>query len=124
MSIIIGFQILIALPFVLSDTSAIDYINRAKFLGGGRDTPEQSVYNFMASNRLLTIFWHFVDAECYENQHCLYFWLRHLAIFGNIYHFFIRKGCLKQCVVNLLGTFGQKSIGMCADKESEAAQNN
>ena len=59
-SIIVVFQIIIALPFVLTDTSVHDYMVRTKFTGAGRVTPSPDYWNFVASQYDHSIFWTFI----------------------------------------------------------------
>lgn len=106
-SLIIGFQIVISLPFVLTDTTVKDYIERSKFTGGGRDVPGEWHYRFMAASHGSTIFWGFIPESCYQDWPCLALKLRVGLLALNVYYFFIRRWCFPQCFSNLLNTFGK-----------------
>ena len=58
-TIIVSFQALIALPFVLGETSVKDYLDKSKLSGAGRNgfanAPE--IYDYLAAGHELTIFW-------------------------------------------------------------------
>ena len=99
--LIVSFQIVISLPFTLTDTNYKDYLVRTKFTGAGRVTPSEPFWDFVASRYDHSIFWTFIPQECYESWPCLPQKLR-IAMFGlNIYHFFFRKWCLPRCLGNL-----------------------
>ena len=98
MAIIVGFQILVSLPFVLTDTPVKEYIERSKFTGGGRDVPGEWHYRFMAASHTSTIFWGFIKHECYQDWPCLALKLRLGLVILNIYHFFLRKNCFFVCI--------------------------
>jgi hypothetical protein len=55
----------------------------------------------MAAAKVNSVFWTFISDECYEAWGCLALKLRIGMISLNVYHFFIRKWCWKQCVLNL-----------------------
>ena len=105
--IIIGFQVLVAAPFVIfGDTSASEYLARARFAGGGRNGIGQAsaLYDNVGAHHSLSIFWTFLDEETYYSK----WWndgLKASILMLNIYHFFIRKWCLPRCLTNLMNTF-------------------
>lgn len=49
----------------------------------------------MAAHRDLSIFWTFIDFDCYFHYECLALYLRIAMLSLNVYHFFIRKMCFK-----------------------------
>lgn len=109
----------ISLPFVLTGTKVKDYVIQTKFTGAGRVTPSEPFWNFVASYYHHSIFWTFVPQECYESWPCLALKLR-IAMLGlNIYHFFIRKWCWRQCFENLF-----KSSRKEEKENEERSENN
>ena len=103
--IIFTFQVVIALPFLLGDSTISDYIRRSKLTGQGRNGiafagPE---WDYLASMKDLSILWKFISNECYYDRDCL---ARNctVAMLGlNVYHFFIRKWAFKKCWNNFIG---------------------
>jgi len=116
-SLIVGFQIIISLPFVLTSTSVKEYVERSKFTGGGRDVPGEWHYRFMAASHGSTIFWGFIPEVCYQDWPCLALKLRVGLLALNVYYFFIRRWCFPQCFSNLLNTFGKKPEGVVSQKQ-------
>lgn len=104
----IGFQVLVALPFICKKTTVYDYVTRAKFTGKGRVTPGEPFWDYVAAIYGHTIFWNWVSKECYEEYECLAVKLRISMLSLNVYHFFIRKWCWKQCLINLRDWFDPK----------------
>lgn len=88
------------MPFITKKSTVNDYLTRAKFTAKGRVTPGAHFWDFMASLYEHTIVWSWVSKDCYETYYCLAMYLQ-MSIFAvNIYHFFIRKWCWKQCILN------------------------
>lgn len=100
----IAFQIVIALPFITTDTPLMVYLSRAKFTGAGRDgmAGAAKIYDFVTSAYYLTIFWSWVPKEFYYDQYCLPLILRIAIPLSNVYYFFIKKNCFYQCWDNLI----------------------
>ena len=59
--VVVAIQVILALPFVTTETSVSDYIRRAKFTGGGRETPTEEHMKYNASYYTHSIFWTFVS---------------------------------------------------------------
>lgn len=112
MAIIVAFQVLVSLPFTLTDTGVKDYIVRSKFTGGGRGVKGEYHYEFMAATHSSTIFWGFLSEKCYYTWDCLAIKLRIALVALNIYFFFIRRWCFVKCFRNLLDTFKAKPEGI------------
>lgn len=94
-AVIVSFQVLIALPFVLGETSVKDYLDKSKLSGAGRNgfAGAPYYYDYLAAAHDLTIFWQFIPEPCYHSYECLARWLRLGILTVNVYHFFIRKSC-------------------------------
>ena len=102
------FQAVIALPFVAwGDTSIRRYLFYSKFTleGRGGVGGADKVYDYMSSNHYATIFWKFIPEEIYETKELLADRLKIALVSLNIYHFFIRKMCLQQCISNIWHPF-------------------
>ena len=93
----------VALPFLLGETSISDYIIRSKLTGAGRNgiAFSEEFWDYLASMQHLSIFWTFVPNEFYYDRNGLAKYARIGMLGLNVFHFFIRKGCLKKCLVNL-----------------------
>lgn len=106
-AIIVGFQVISALPFVLNDSTVADYIHRSKLTGAGRNGIARAAlfWDYMAAHRGLSIFWTFIEEDCYFHWPCLAKKLKIAMLLTNIYHFFGRKWCLPRCLTNLFETF-------------------
>ena len=54
---------LVALPFVLNDTTVDDYLVRSKLIGAGRNgiAYAEEHWDYIAALHYLTIFWQFID---------------------------------------------------------------
>jgi len=102
--IIVSFQIIIALPFVLSETSVKDYISRSKLTGEGRNGVAFAAeyWDYLAAHKDLTIFWSFLSEEMYYNKAYLATMCRIMMPALNVYHFFIRKNAFPECWANLM----------------------
>ena len=102
--IIVGFQVLISLPFVLGDSTVSDYIVRSKLTGAGRNGIAYSAefWDYMASHKSLTIFWKYTEENFYYARNGLSYWCMRCLLVLNIYHFFIRKNALVGCLNNLM----------------------
>lgn len=61
-AVIVSFQVLIALPFVINDTKVKDYLDRSKLSGAGRNgfAGAPRFWDYLASDYTLTIFWGFI----------------------------------------------------------------
>ena len=98
--IIMGFQVLIALPFVLGDTTVADYLHRSKLTGAGRNgiAGAAPFWDYLAAHRELTIFWGFIPHDIYFDKSAMADKLKIGMLVANVYHFFIRKRCLVPCL--------------------------
>ena len=69
----VGFQVLIALPFLLGETTVADYLHRSKLTGAGRNGVQGSAafWDYLAAHQELSIFWTFLDNESYFNKDIL-----------------------------------------------------
>lgn len=111
---LLGFQVLIALPFLLTETTIKDYIIRSKLTGAGRNGIQKSnpLYDTLAANRDLTIFWGFLPFEAYYSPSGLGFYSKLAIPLVNLWYFFIRKNYFLLCVNNLLNTFKETLPGV------------
>lgn len=115
-SIIVGFQVLVAAPFIFdsaaymmgfkvgAQTTPIHYIEYAKFIGGkvNDTTHHGAAYSS-------TIYWQFLTRGEYNSW--LFCELLKISQLGvNVYYFFIRRNCLPQCLANLAATFRQTPL--------------
>lgn len=117
--IIVTYQIIIALPFVLTEhTPVMHYLDLAKFTGKGRDQFANSPHymNYLAAPPDLTIFWGFIDYETYIDFWSMTVYLKLAIPILNVYHFFIRKNCLWQCLDNL---FSLKDLEFAISERSK-----
>ena len=107
--LIVGFQVIIALPFVFGETSIKDYLSRSKLTMEGRNqfAGANKFYDYLAASQSLSIVWngHTVSNPCYYNQSCFANKVKLMIVFMNVYHFFLRKGCWTRCFLNLFDTF-------------------
>mmetsp|Transcript_13063 Transcript_13063/g.22047 ORF Transcript_13063/g.22047 Transcript_13063/m.22047 type:complete len:218 (+) Transcript_13063:559-1212(+) len=108
--IILGFQVLIALPFVLNESSVADYIQRSKLTGAGRNgiAHAAAFWDYLAAHQSLSLFWTFLPEEVYFDKSRMADPLKVAQLTLNVYHFFLRKWCLPQCFTNLFRTFDSK----------------
>ena len=103
MTILVGFQILVSLPFILTETTIADYLERSKLTGAGRNGIgfAEPYFDYLAAHQTLTIFWRFVPENFYYDPEGLAKHCKIGIVALNIYHFFIRKGALITCLTNL-----------------------
>lgn len=101
---------MIALPFVLTETSLDDYIIRSKLTGAGRNGIQDGDehWDYVASHVGLSIFWTFLPHDFYFARHGMARWVRIAMIVLNIYHFFVGQKCTSRCLENLAKTFDFK----------------
>jgi len=80
--------------------------------GAGRNGIAKAArfWDYMAAHRSLSIFWTFIEFDCYFHYPCLALKLRISMLIVNIYHFFGRKWCFPRCYENLLKTFDKKEV--------------
>lgn len=107
LAIIISFQIVIALPFLLGETSISDYLIRSKFTGQGRNGIDgaDEIWDYLAAHIDNSMLFTWVPYDCYQDRTCMADRLFPLILIINVYHFFIRKWCTVQCFKNLFDTF-------------------
>ena len=108
--IILGFQVVVALPFVLGETTVKEYLSKSKLTMEGRNqfAGANKYYDYLAASQPLSIVWngHTVSDRCYHLEpNCFANRVKFMILFMNVYHFFIRKNCLSGCFENLFDTF-------------------
>lgn len=110
LAFMILFQIGLALPFLLGNTSIADYIERSKLTGAGRNGVQSSAHfwDYLAAHHGLTILWNFVDEKCYFDKSCLSDKVKVGMLLANIWFFFVRKNCIPQCLKNLVELKGRQ----------------
>jgi hypothetical protein len=95
-SLIAAVQIVVALPFVMGDTSIKDYLHRSKLTGAGRNgvagAPEY--WDYLASHQGLSVLWTFIPHDVYFTKHLFSDRVKATMLLLNVWHFFIRKWCL------------------------------
>lgn len=108
--IMIVFQIIVSLPFILGDTPVADYIEMSKFTGAGRNGRGiyNPAYDYMGSDHAQTIFWSFVPIDLYLDKERFGDRLKMGILLINIWHFFVKQNALWQCLTNLLYTFNSE----------------
>ena len=103
-AIIVAFQVLIALPFVLNDSTVEDYLVRSKLTGAGRNgiAHSEEFWDYLAARKTLTIFWDFVPGDFYYARDGLAKYCKIGIVSMNVWHFFIKQGALMPCINNLI----------------------
>lgn len=95
LALIVGFQILVALPFVLGETNVKDYLSRSKLTMEGRNefAGAHKFFDFLAASQSVTIMWNeaTISNQCYYDESCFANRVKLMIVFMNIYHFFFRK---------------------------------
>ena len=85
---------LIALPFVMGDSTIEDYIHRSKLTGAGRNgiAGAAKFWDFLAAHKDLSILWTFLPDDIYFDQDGEPFSKKCKAgmLFCNIWYFFVR----------------------------------
>ena len=97
---IIVYQIVIALPFVLGNSTVYDYIQRSKLTGAGRDgiAGAAMFWDYLAAHQDLSILWTFIPNEIYFVKELFSDRVKMAMLFCNIWNFFIRQNCsIKYC---------------------------
>jgi len=91
----------------MGETSVEDYIVRSKLTGAGRKGASNSLehWDYLAADKPLSIFWTFLSWDCYYDRTCMADPVKIGILVVNVYHFFVRKWCLPQCLNNLFKTF-------------------
>ena len=91
--LLVSFQVIIALPFLLGETSVSEYLFRSKFTGQGRKGVDGALekWDYLAADIDNSVLFTWVDVECYYNRECFADKLFPIVLFINVYHFFIRK---------------------------------
>lgn len=98
--LIIGFQVIIALPFCLFGESTVaDYIQRSKLTGAGRNgiAGAAAFWDYLAAHQSLSILWTFIPEETYFNKEAFSDKVKIGMVVCNIWHFFIRKWAIVPC---------------------------
>jgi len=102
----IGLQVLIALPFVSDPVAnALGYENGAgtslekylwftRFAGGSKDTRRGAVIAH-------TVYFFYLSNDFYHSEEFILY-TRLAIIFVNVYYFFLRSGCMFQCIKNIV----------------------
>ena len=109
-AIIIGFQVLIALPFSLFDESSV--VSGAGRIGVAGDA---TFSNYLVG---LSIFWTFIPEEVYFNKEAFSDKVKIGMVAANIWHFFFRKWALVPCFQNLFATFDfKKTYGITTHEQ-------
>ena len=77
----------------------------SKLTGAGRNgyAFAPRFFDYLAAMKSHSIFWTFLSDESYYDKTMLSKWARIGILAVNVWHFFILKGCFKQCVQNLIG---------------------
>lgn len=101
--LILSIQVIVALPFLLGETSVSVYLEKSKLTGQGRNqfAYAEAFYDYLAADYYHSIFWRFVPEEIYFDQTRFACYLKPLILVLNVYHFFVRKNALPQCLINL-----------------------
>ena len=107
MVIIFIFQVIVALPFVLGDSTVANYIHRSKLTGAGRNgiLYAAQFWDYCAAARDLSIFYSWWDPDTYYQKEKFADIVKRAMLLSNIYHFFIRKNSTPRCFENLFRTF-------------------
>ena len=94
MTIILGFQVLIALPFLMGESTVEDYIIRSKLTGAGRNGIATifKYWDFLAALPGSSILWTFVPPEIWFEEEGEPFSKKCKAgiLFCNVWNFFVR----------------------------------
>ena len=108
---LVGFQIVIALPFLL--TAPLDYLIRSKLTGAGRNGIQGSAafWDYLAAHQSLSIFWTFLPEELYFDKSKLANTVKLVIPAVNVWFFFVRKNCLPKCLHNLGINSVSKMVG-------------
>lgn len=87
---LIGFQIFLALPFLMGETTPRNYIHRSKLTGAGRNGIQGAAefWDYLAAHKELSIFWTFVSDEVYFNKHKLSVRVKLGILAANVWYFF------------------------------------
>jgi hypothetical protein len=105
--VIIGMQVLMALPFILGESTVADYLLRSKLTGQGRNgiATTFKAFDFVAALHDRTLFFSWVPIEIYYNKELMADRLKVGMLFFNVYHFFVKKWAFPTCWKNLMDTF-------------------
>jgi hypothetical protein len=109
-TLIVGFQVVIALPFCLGESTVADYIHRSKLTGAGRNgvAGAAAFWDYLAAHQSLSIFWTFIPEETYFHKEAFSDKVKVGMMVCNIWHFFVRKWAIAPCFENLFATFDSK----------------
>lgn len=96
-------QTLVALPFILGETTVRGYISRARLDGSGRKGANFHLeeMDWLSCYFSESSFWQWVPVWFYDSKHGVALVFRIVFLIGNIYHFFIKKGAFWPCIKNL-----------------------
>jgi len=80
---------------------------RSKLTGAGRNgaANAEEHWDYLAADKELSLFWTFLSEACYYDRTCMADPVKIAILVINVYHFFVRKWCLPQCLTNLFKTF-------------------
>jgi hypothetical protein len=100
----------IALPFVLTESSLGDYLVRSRLTGAGRNGIQgaDEHWDYVAADIGSSIFWKFLPRDFYYARSGMARYCGLAQVGLNIYHFFIRQQCAPRCLENLSKTFDFK----------------
>ena len=100
---IVGFQFMLAYPFLSTETLIGDYLQRSKLTGAGRrgiqGSPE--FWNYLAAHKDLSILWTFLPHHLYFDKAFFADRVKIAMLLSNVWFFFIRKACIIDCFDNL-----------------------
>ena len=79
------------------ETSVADYLTRSKLTFEGRNGVAfaEKFWDYLAAEKPTSIFWTFLPDEVYYDQDKLAKFSRISILTLNVWHFFVRKGCIK-----------------------------
>ena len=89
---------MVAVPFLIpfgGETSVEDYLIKSKLTGAGRNGFAGAAphWDYLASHIELTVFWSWIDRDCYFKKECFADRVKLGILVVNVYHFFVRKWC-------------------------------
>lgn len=118
-TIIIIFQITIALPFITGATTIQDYLTASGFtaLHSSQFGVLHEYSDFLLAKHDHSVFLTFVPEKLLYNKDFLVVYLKPAIVAVNLYYIFIRKGCLMKCLSNLASFSDPLSFSL-KDRES------
>lgn len=103
---------LLAVPFVLGETTWDVYLKKSKLTGAGAEgyLGRAKIYDYMASSFDSTITWGWLSDDLYNSGEPLRNKLMGFMLFANVWFFFVRKNLLPACLNNLFNSFSSTKI--------------